>query len=122
MLPQSNARPRVLLAAERYSVAQSAQMQIGAALRQLPNFRHESMGVANVKFCSNALRQKTLKVVPAPLIEAVPSAPPALETPNPTAEFRCGNCAAVLMRWDEGKVYPLMVRCVCCGSYNATDV
>ena len=36
-----------------------------------------------------ALLQKTLKVVPAPLIEVVPKAPPALEMPNqsPTVEF-----------------------------------
>ena len=39
-----------------------------------------------------ALLPKTLKVVPAPLVKAVPSAPPALEMPNPTAEFTCGNC------------------------------
>ena len=32
----------------------------------------------------------------APLVEAVPSAPPALELPNPTIEFTCGNCGAVL--------------------------
>ena len=41
---------------------------------------------------------KTLKVVPAPLIEVVPRAPPALESPNQslTVEFTCGNCGAVL--------------------------
>jgi hypothetical protein len=65
---------------------------------------------------------KALKVVPAPLVEAVPSAPPALEMPNPTVEFTCGNCGAVLMRGDEGEVYPLIVHCTSCGSYNATDV
>ena len=41
-----------------------------------------------------ALLQKTLKVVPAPLIEGVPTAPPV---PNPTVECKCGNCGAVLM-------------------------
>ena len=65
---------------------------------------------------------KTLKVVPAPLIEVVPRAPPALELPNPTVEFTCGNCGAVLMRGDEGRVYPLMVHCISCGSYNSTDL
>ena len=44
------------------------------------------------------LRQKALQVVPAPLIEVVPQAPLAPETPNPTVEFTCGNCGAVLMR------------------------
>ena len=68
-----------------------------------------------------ALLQKTLKVVPAPLIEAVPTAPPALEALNPTVECKCGNCGAVLIRGDESKAYPLMVLCISCGSYNSTD-
>ena len=65
---------------------------------------------------------KTLKVVSAPLVEAVPRAPPALEMPNPTVEFTCGNCGAVLLRGEEGKVYPPVVLCNSCGSYNSTDV
>jgi predicted RNA-binding Zn-ribbon protein involved in translation (DUF1610 family) len=65
--------------------------------------------------------QKTLNVVPAPLVEAVPRAPPALEMPNPTVEFTCGNCGAVLIRADEEKGYPLVVLCISCGSYNSTD-
>ena len=68
------------------------------------------------------LLSKTLKVVPTPLVEAVPRAPPALEMPNPTVEFTCGNCDAVLIRADEEKVYPLVVLCNSCGSYNSTDV
>jgi hypothetical protein len=69
-----------------------------------------------------ALPRWTLKVVPAPLIEGVPKAPPVLETtPNPTVEGKCGKCGAVLMRGDEGKVYPLMVHCIACGAYNSTD-
>jgi predicted RNA-binding Zn-ribbon protein involved in translation (DUF1610 family) len=68
------------------------------------------------------LLPKTLKVVPAPLIEVVPRAPPALELPNPTVEFTCGNCGAVLIRADEEKGYPLVVLCGSCGSYNSTDV
>ena len=51
-----------------------------------------------------ALRQKTFKIVPAPLvIEAVPKAPPVLEALNPTVECKCGNCGAILMRGDESK-------------------
>ena len=68
------------------------------------------------------LLPKTLKVVSAPLIEVVPRAPPALELRNPTVEFTCGNCGAVLMRADEEKVYPLVVLCNSCGSHNSTDV
>ena len=59
-----------------------------------------------------ALLQKTLKVVPTPLIEGVASAPPVLETPNPTVEGKCGNCGAVLIRGDGSKTGPLMVHCV----------
>ena len=68
-----------------------------------------------------ALLQKTLKVVPAPLVIGVPKAPPVLEALNPTVECKCGNCGAVLMRGDEGKAYPLMVHCISCGSFNSTD-
>ena len=68
------------------------------------------------------LLPKTLKVVQAQLVEAVPRAPPALELPNPTVEFTCGSCGAVLMRGDESKNYPLMILCSSCGSYNSTDV
>jgi hypothetical protein len=69
-----------------------------------------------------ALPQKTLKVVPSPLvIEAVPRAPPVLEALNPTVELKCGNCGAVLMCGDESKNYPLMILCISCGSYNSTD-
>jgi hypothetical protein len=57
-----------------------------------------------------ALPQRTLKVVPAPLVEAIPTAPPVLEEPNSTVEFKCGNCGAVLMRVNERKAYPLIIR------------
>jgi|tagenome__1003787_1003787.scaffolds.fasta_scaffold20986429_11 predicted RNA-binding Zn-ribbon protein involved in translation (DUF1610 family) len=68
--------------------------------------------------------RRPLKVVPAPLIESVPRAPTVLEMPNQslTVEFTCGNCGAVLIRGEEGKIYPLVVLCNSCGSYNSTDV
>jgi hypothetical protein len=71
---------------------------------------------------SKKKKKKKLKVVPAPLVETVPTAPPVLEVPpNPTVECKCGKCGAVLMRADESKSYPLLVHCVSCGSYNSTD-
>jgi hypothetical protein len=68
-----------------------------------------------------AFLQRTLKVVPAPLIEGVPKAPPLLEAHSPTIECQCGNCGAVLMRGDKSKAYPLIILCISCGSYNSTD-
>jgi hypothetical protein len=49
------------------------------------------------------LRKKTLKVVPTPLAEAAPAAPPALKVLNPTVELKRGNCGAVLMHGDRSK-------------------
>jgi hypothetical protein len=92
---------------------------------KIGNCRHELMLASEFETGSAmpALLQKTLKVVPAPLIEGVPTAPPVLETtPNPTVEYKCGNCSAVLMRVDESKAYPLIVHCISCGAYNSTDV
>jgi DNA-directed RNA polymerase subunit RPC12/RpoP len=66
--------------------------------------------------------QKTLKIVPPPLIlAAVPNAPPVLEQgPEPTVEYNCGNCGAALMRVDQSKVHALMVHCTSCDTYNST--
>jgi hypothetical protein len=67
-----------------------------------------------------SLRKKTLKVVPTPLAEAAPTAPPALKVLNPTVELKCGNCGAVLMHGDRSKTGPLIVHCLSCNSYNST--
>jgi predicted RNA-binding Zn-ribbon protein involved in translation (DUF1610 family) len=67
------------------------------------------------------LRQKTLKVVPAPLATAaVPNAPPVLEEGGATVEYICGNCGAALMRVDQSKPHALMVHCTGCDAYNST--
>jgi len=45
----------------------------------------------------SALPQKTLEVVPAPLVPtAATNAPPLLKDQNPAVEYRCGGCGAVL--------------------------
>jgi DNA-directed RNA polymerase subunit RPC12/RpoP len=66
--------------------------------------------------------QKKLTVVPVPLVEAVANALPVLEGNNPTVEYKCGNCGAVLMRVDENEVRPLIVHCTSCDAFNSTDV
>ena len=46
------------------------------------------------------LPQKTLKVVPPPLVlAAVPDAPPVLEEAGATVEYTCGHCGAALSGW-----------------------
>jgi predicted RNA-binding Zn-ribbon protein involved in translation (DUF1610 family) len=72
----------------------------------------------------HAFPQKTLKVVPAPLVpDAVDNAPPVLEARTPTVEYTCGNCGAVLMRVNENnKVHALIVHCTSCDTYNSTHL
>src|SRR3954466_8873764 len=60
------------------------------------------------------LGQKTVKVVPTPLAETAPTAPPALKVLNPTVELKCGNCGSVLMHGDRSKTGPLIVHCLSC--------
>jgi hypothetical protein len=70
----------------------------------------------------SALPQKTLKVVPAPLVlAAVDEAPPVREVASPTVEYTCGNCGVILMRANEKrKAYVLIVHCTSCDTYNST--
>ena len=70
----------------------------------------------------NPLNPKVrLKVIPAPAIGAVVSAPPALIASTHTVDYCCGHCDVVLMHADRGQVHNLVIRCVACGSYNTTD-
>ena len=68
----------------------------------------------------STLRKKTLKVVPVPLAEGAPTAPPALKVLDPTVELKCGNCGAVLMQGERSKTGPLIIHCLSCNSYNST--
>ena len=68
----------------------------------------------------SALAQKTLKVVPAPLVAAAAiKAPPVLKAPDPTVEYRCGGCGVVLMSADGTKLHALIIHCTSCGAYNS---
>jgi len=68
-----------------------------------------------------ALPQKTLKIVPAPLVKVADAPPVLVEGAEPTVEYTCGNCGAVLMRADESKPHSLMVHCTACDAYNSTE-
>jgi hypothetical protein len=63
-----------------------------------------------------------LKVVSAPGVGHVISAPPALIASSHTIDFTCGKCAVVLMHAESGQVHNLLIRCTECGSYNSTDI
>ncbi|MET0671773.1 MAG: hypothetical protein ABWY66_17415 [Xanthobacteraceae bacterium] len=62
-----------------------------------------------------------LKVIPAPSVGAVVSAPPVLIASTHTVDYTCGHCDAVLMHAEHGQVHNLVIHCVACGSYNTTD-
>jgi DNA-directed RNA polymerase subunit RPC12/RpoP len=69
----------------------------------------------------SALPQKTLKVVPAPIVAAAAiKAPPVLKAQDPTVEYRCGGCGAVLMSADKNELYALSIHCTSCDAYNST--
>ena len=62
-----------------------------------------------------------LKVIRAPGIGAVVSAPPVLIASTHTIDYTCGHCDAVLMHAEDGQVHNLVIHCVACGSYNTTE-
>ena len=64
--------------------------------------------------------RRSLKVIAAPGIGSVISAPPVLEASN-TVEYTCGNCGIILMHAYENQVRNLIIHCTACGSYNSTD-
>ena len=66
-------------------------------------------------------RQIPLKVVSAPAIGVVLSAPPVLRASEHSVDYTCGRCAAVLLHADEGQVHGILIHCTECGSYNSTD-
>jgi predicted RNA-binding Zn-ribbon protein involved in translation (DUF1610 family) len=62
-----------------------------------------------------------LKLVPTPWARHIVSAPPVLVASANTVDYVCGDCGAVLMHAEQGQVHNLVIHCVVCGSYNATD-
>jgi phage FluMu protein Com len=63
----------------------------------------------------------SLKLVQAPKIGAVVTAPPVLIASIHTVDYCCAHCATVLMHADAGQVRNLLIKCTACGSYNSTD-
>ena len=68
-----------------------------------------------------SLKKVRLKVIPAPRLGPVVTAPPVLIASIHTLDYTCGKCDAVLLHADDGQVHNLMIQCTACGSYNTTD-
>ena len=62
-----------------------------------------------------------LKVVTAPAIGSVVSAPPVLQASSHTIDYVCGGCGTVLMHAEDGQVHNLTIHCLGCGLYNSTN-
>ena len=67
-------------------------------------------------------RKIGLRLIAAPAIGPVVSAPPTLKASDHTIDYACSNCGAILLHADEGQVHNLVICCTKCGSYNSTDV
>ena len=66
-------------------------------------------------------KRKPLRVISAPAIGPVVSAPPPLIASTHTVDYTCGRCDAVLLHAEEDQVHGLVIHCQKCGSYNTTD-
>jgi hypothetical protein len=66
-------------------------------------------------------RKISLKVITAPAIGAVVSAPPILNASDHTIDYACGSCGTILLHAEDGQVHNLTIRCTICGNYNSTN-
>ena len=62
-----------------------------------------------------------LRVIPAPAVGHIVSAPPTLMASSHTVEYTCGRCGVVLLHAEEEQIHGVLIQCKECGSYNATD-
>ena len=65
--------------------------------------------------------RSNLKLAPLPFTGRALDAPPVLMASSHTTDFICGSCGTVLMHAEAGQVHGMFIRCIQCGSYNATD-
>jgi predicted RNA-binding Zn-ribbon protein involved in translation (DUF1610 family) len=64
----------------------------------------------------------SLRLIEAPKIGSIVTAPPTIIASTHTVDYCCGHCGVVLMHAEEGQINNLHIRCTKCGSYNSTDV
>jgi hypothetical protein len=62
-----------------------------------------------------------LRVVSAPAIGSVVTAPPVLMASDKTVEYTCGHCGVALLLAEEDQIHNLQIHCTKCGCYNITD-
>jgi predicted RNA-binding Zn-ribbon protein involved in translation (DUF1610 family) len=63
-----------------------------------------------------------LTLVARPAIGTSTHAPPILDASSSTIDFTCGQCGTVLMHADQGQVHGVIIECLNCGAFNATDM
>jgi predicted RNA-binding Zn-ribbon protein involved in translation (DUF1610 family) len=63
-----------------------------------------------------------LRVVARPVIGTSTQAPPILDASSSIIDFTCGKCGTVLMRANQGQVRGVVIECLNCRAFNATDV
>ena len=96
-----------------------SEFQDATLLRGLDQI-HKVIG-CRVLDMSKDKERKALRVVPAPAVGSVLPAPPPLMFSTHTVEFTCGRCETVLMKAEDEQVHGLVIHCLKCGSYNATE-
>jgi predicted RNA-binding Zn-ribbon protein involved in translation (DUF1610 family) len=85
--------------------------------RRPNNFCHRGLGVND-----SPRQRKGLRVVVRPAGGTNTKAPPVLDASSGAIDYTCGRCGTVLMRANEGQVHGVVIECLECGTFNATDM
>jgi predicted RNA-binding Zn-ribbon protein involved in translation (DUF1610 family) len=72
--------------------------------------------------CDKQNQRVPLRTIERPTIGAAVTAPPVLDASSHTVDYVCGKCGTVLLRAEEGQVFGLVIECLDCGAFNATEV
>jgi ribosomal protein S27AE len=62
----------------------------------------------------------SLKIISAPSVGPVVSAPPVLIASTHTVDYTCGSCGIVLLHAEDEQIHNLQIQCTKCGAYNTT--
>jgi hypothetical protein len=67
-------------------------------------------------------RRMRLRLVTRPPQGTNTKAPPVLDAGSGTIDYTCGRCSTVLMHANEGQVHGVVIECLQCGAFNATEM